>query len=62
MSSKIKVASITHNQDVICPICGKPTKADLLYDPYWLLTGNQQFDPLMITCIDCKIKEDKNNA
>ncbi|NLW48786.1 MAG: hypothetical protein GXY86_15845 [Firmicutes bacterium] len=56
-SKTIKIAGLTHGQDCTCPKCGKPTKADLLYDPYWAITPNQEFDPLMITCIDCKIKE-----
>jgi hypothetical protein len=56
-SENIKVAGLTHNQDYICPVCGKATKADLLFDPYWAITPNQKFDPLMITCTDCKNKE-----
>jgi len=57
MLKELKVKGLEHNQDVICPVCGKPTKADLFYDPFWLLVeGHQEFDPLMITCIECKIK------
>jgi len=56
MSNELTIAGLTHNQEVTCPICGKPTKADLFYDPFWSLGENQKFDPLMITCIDCKIK------
>jgi len=53
---EVKIAGLTHNQKVTCPACGKETCADLFYNPYWSITPNQEFDPLMITCIDCKIK------
>jgi hypothetical protein len=58
MTNELKIEGLTHDQDAICPVCGKPTKADLFANPLWLLTeGHQDFDPVMITCIDCKIKK-----
>jgi len=56
MTKELTIKGLTHNQDAVCPVCGKPTKSDLFADPLWLLAeGNQGFDPMMITCIACKI-------